>query len=347
MGFRFQKRISLGKLFRLNVSKTGVGASVGVQGLRLNTGPTGTSFTVGIPGTGLSYTKQIGAGYGLNFWTLFGGGGNSKAAANNAVATQTAPALPSPGMFASTEEKGLAKALEFYQANNLDEALRIFLDIATEPGAALLAADILSKRSSSDQRRALPLLESIAQSDAEYPSALMQKYLAGACIDIAITPTLTASVPVEGLAPVLLLTELYQTQGRMDEAIALLEEVESLAPEPVLTLSLCELYAEAQAWDELIERASKVEVIDNVTLAIATMYARALLAKNMADAASTVLTKALRSKKDRSPELLREAAYWRAVAYETSGKRAQARKEFEKIYAEDPNFRDVGSRLAA
>ena len=43
---------------RLNLSKSGVSASVGRRGSWLTFGPRGTRATVGIPGTGLSYTES-------------------------------------------------------------------------------------------------------------------------------------------------------------------------------------------------------------------------------------------------------------------------------------------------
>ena len=60
MGVRFYRGIRLGKLARLNISKSGVGLSLGVRGLRVTTGPSGTFFTLGLPGTGLSYRKKVG-----------------------------------------------------------------------------------------------------------------------------------------------------------------------------------------------------------------------------------------------------------------------------------------------
>ena len=61
MGFRFSKRIRLHKLVNLNLSKGGVGVSVGVPGARFSINSKGRSqASVGIPGTGLSYVKAFG-----------------------------------------------------------------------------------------------------------------------------------------------------------------------------------------------------------------------------------------------------------------------------------------------
>lgn len=61
MGFRFRKSISLGKLLKLNVSKSGIGVSGGIRGARLSVSPDGkVRGSVGLPGTGVSYTKVLG-----------------------------------------------------------------------------------------------------------------------------------------------------------------------------------------------------------------------------------------------------------------------------------------------
>ena len=57
MGFRFRKRFSFGKFFRLNVSGSGLSAGLGPPGANINIGPRGTRTTFGIPGTGLSWVK--------------------------------------------------------------------------------------------------------------------------------------------------------------------------------------------------------------------------------------------------------------------------------------------------
>lgn len=63
MGLRFRKSIKLGKLFKLNLSKSGVGVSTGIKGLRFGISPKGRkTFTAGIPGTGIYYQKTFGSG---------------------------------------------------------------------------------------------------------------------------------------------------------------------------------------------------------------------------------------------------------------------------------------------
>ena len=347
MGLRYQKRIQLGKFLRLNISKSGVGASVGIPGLRFSTGPRGTQFTFGLPGTGLSYTKRVGAGRGLSWFGMFSGGsGSSGGSGGDGDNEEEFRSLPSPGMFASSEEKNLAKGLEIYWAGEVDEALQHLLKAAPkEPGAALMSAKILTKRNASQKRRAIPLLENVLQGEDEFPTPLMEKYLNNVQMEVLIIPNLAVYIPIDGVAAALMLVELYQEQKRLDEAIGLLEDIEQLAGTNALCLSLCDLYAETEDWDAIIKRASHVESEDDITLAIMIFYGMALRAKGMPDAAISTLSKAVRRKKNRNPAILRDGRYWRALAYQDSGKKSRAREELEKLYAEEPEFRDVAQRL--
>jgi hypothetical protein len=58
MGLNFRKSLSLGKLFRLNFSKSGISVSAGVKGARVSIGKNGIRETVSLPGTGLSWSEQ-------------------------------------------------------------------------------------------------------------------------------------------------------------------------------------------------------------------------------------------------------------------------------------------------
>lgn len=59
MGMRFRKSLNLGGGARLNLSKSGIGASVGGKGFRVTKkAGGGTRTTASIPGTGISYTKD-------------------------------------------------------------------------------------------------------------------------------------------------------------------------------------------------------------------------------------------------------------------------------------------------
>lgn len=59
MGFRFRQVLRVIPGLRLNMSKSGVSASLGVQGTTVNLGKRGIRGTVGIPGSGVSYSKLL------------------------------------------------------------------------------------------------------------------------------------------------------------------------------------------------------------------------------------------------------------------------------------------------
>ena len=348
MGFRFSKSIRLGKFIRLNVSRAGVGGSIGVGPFRIGLGPRGTRFTADLPGAGTSYVKQWGGGPEAK--GAGGRRGGKKSEVLRAEAETPPPQapseIPSPGFFAPGHEKDFVSALNAQREGRTEEALENFLSAAEEePGAALSAAVLLS-RLEGERGRAIALLEGVVQRDEEFPTPLMQKYLGDVRVPVRVTPSVEASVPADALAATLLLVELYQEQGRVDEAIGLLEELEELAKEPALTLSLCELYAERGLWDGVVERAKDVQAADDVTLETRIYYGRAMQEKGLDEAAVAVFADALKKKKNRSPRLLREAAYRRAVSYQNLGKTSQANREFQKIYAEDPDFRDVGEKIS-
>lgn len=59
MGFRLRKSINLGHGVRVNLSKSGIGYSVGVPGLRITKTAKGhVRTTASVPGTGISYVSE-------------------------------------------------------------------------------------------------------------------------------------------------------------------------------------------------------------------------------------------------------------------------------------------------
>lgn len=59
MGLRFNKSIRIGKNFRINLSKNGIGYSYGVKGYRITKTAKGNiRHTANIPNTGISYVKE-------------------------------------------------------------------------------------------------------------------------------------------------------------------------------------------------------------------------------------------------------------------------------------------------
>ncbi len=58
MSLRFRKTFTLFPGVRLNISKSGISASIGVPGATVNFGQRGVKATFGLPGSGLSYSTS-------------------------------------------------------------------------------------------------------------------------------------------------------------------------------------------------------------------------------------------------------------------------------------------------
>lgn len=59
MGWSFHKSINFGP-FRINISKAGIGYSLGEMGFRIGRKATGSTYTsVSVPGTGARYQKNF------------------------------------------------------------------------------------------------------------------------------------------------------------------------------------------------------------------------------------------------------------------------------------------------
>ncbi len=333
MPMRFGKSFRLGKNFRVNVGKRGISTSVGVKGLRVGSDPRGHRITATVPGTGLSFSKKLGGSTGSS--------PKDKPESMPSIPPTKVPKIKSPGLFAPAHEKNFVKGVNYYQQGDTNKALPHFMQVAQKDACGLIFSAIILAKEDGKEAEAIDLLERIIQSDAEFPTKLMKKYITSAHIQLGLTENVAANVPLDGLGVALILAELYQDQNQVDKAISLLEELEIESEEPAITLSLCELYGKQQLWDAIIDRAKETESEDDITLATLIFYGRAMQEKGLHDAAISVFTKAIARKKDRNPLLLLEAKYLRAISYKAVGKNSQANRAFQELFAEKPDFKDV------
>lgn len=66
MGWRFRGSIRIVRGVRLNISKSGVSASIGRRGATVNISKHGVRQTYGVPGTGISYSRYRAHGKGIH-----------------------------------------------------------------------------------------------------------------------------------------------------------------------------------------------------------------------------------------------------------------------------------------
>jgi tetratricopeptide (TPR) repeat protein len=340
VGFRLYKSVKLGKGVRLNLSKTGVGISAGVPGARYSVHSSGrTTRTVGAPGTGVSYRKDT-----------YSKGGRSSGTRQVSAPVAAAPVYPKAGVLAPKGEKLFVQGVTAYMQGRYADALNAFQDVEARDAASqhvgeeyfagmcLVGLERLSE--------AVPYFEGVLASDYSIPDPLMTKYGVAGDMEVGVTAAVSVRLPMSNLAVALILAEAYQRTEQRQKAIELLESLGAEAPgEHVFALSLADLYFEADQWDDVVRVTEGVTANeDDATLNILAFRAYALNERGITEAALAVTKECLRSKK-RNPSLLHFARYVRGRAYESAGKASMARKEFEKVYAEDAGFADIAQRL--
>lgn len=339
MALRFFRRIRIAPGLTVNLSKSGASLSIGPRGAKYTVGPRGTRATLGLPGTGLFYTVH-----------------NPHKPRKSAPAHKSTPAgrsapaaahLPRPIPTSSSEGAFLAgiEAL----AHDEVAARAQFARGADLADAAWMAG--LLGLGQGDLAAARDHLER-ALADAGQLGALMAKFALAPQIDLPITPQVTAHIQPGEAGTRLALVEIAQQQGDAARAMAQLEHLLALVPDdPVVVLSFAELALDRPAdralMDRVIELTAAATNETAIDTAILLYRGRALAALGLDQAAIHVLTQANRRHKDRPPALMQQIRHDRAALYAKTGRKAQARREFERLYAETPDFPGLRDRLAA
>ncbi len=328
MGFRVRKSFKIAPGVRMTVSPRGVSTSVGVKGVRVTRGADGrVTRTLSAPGTGISHTKTI----------------RPAASGRSAVAAPPA-AAPSaaPGLMAPKWQKALHKALV---AKPDPGALTAVGQAHAEARlhAATYAAfmDALPKE---DYERARQLLTWAFHHDFDPATdPFCTKYVPAATVSIGIAEGVEVQLPLDREAIGLALAELHQEAGDLDAAVTV---VESLEPSTIAAVSLAELYAEQERWHDLVELTDGLSNDDEPSTYLLTQRGQALRQLGQPGAGREALKEALRVR-SRPAQLRHAALIERAHCYITERKHGLARKDLERVYAEDSRYPGVREALDA
>jgi len=340
MSFRFWRRIRIAPGVTLNLSKTGGSLSFGVRGAHFTVGPHGKRVTAGIPGTGLFYTN-----------TLSGNkrGSGRRAASPGSVAARNRLTM---GFFkrlvTPDDEEALVDGCRELALGDEEKAFEYLKRAVHLADGAYLAGFMALKM---DRIEEAERFLSSAGRDYEKLGRHFNKYGISAELMLQITGEVSAHITCNREGVLLGLVEVYQRQGRMDDAMHCLETLRRLHPDDVVVLlSMCELLLErkdgkSDAAKHVIHLVQHIENKTPIHAALLLYKAKALRVLGLAEAAKEALTVALRRRKGRSDELLHALRYERAMAHEDIGRKSQARADLERIYAEAPDYADVADRL--
>jgi tetratricopeptide (TPR) repeat protein len=323
MGFRMRKSFKIAPGVRLNVSKTGLGVSAGVRGARYSVHSSGRRTTsVGLPGTGMG-------------WTSTGTSKSSSRSSSSAVPQRSAPVKP--GVFAPKGEKLL------YEAVRKSDPAALQRIAQEHPEQALVALSVAGFQVDNHSRAQELLGWVFTQSSEPFDEPFIQKYIPNTRVQIQIATGVSAELPLNRDAVGLYLAELLQAAGDLESAV---DVVEQLEPTSYAAVSLAELYSQSGRHEQVIELTEGIQNEDDSTALLLVIRGVALREMGLAEGALTSFKEALRLKS--RPSAIRHLALFeRAKSYATLGKRAQARKDLERIFAEDSTYPSIKEALEA
>lgn len=165
----------------------------------------------------------------------------------------------------------------------------------------------------------------------------------GRTIVLGLTAEITAELPADRDALGLLLAELRQATGDVAQAI---DCVESLTPSSPTAVSLAELYASQDRWGDIVDLTNNLENDDELLTYLLIQRGVAFRELRMFDAARESLKRAL-APRSRPATLRHLGLVERGQCYLAEGKRAMARKDFQKVLAENANYPGLADHLAA
>ena len=342
MGFRMRRSVQLLPGVRLNLSKSGIGYSVGVKGFRMSHGADGkVRRTVSLPGTGMSHVTVVGDtedGADADAPAGRASGASRRVSGAPPAAQPAGPVVSRPGLLAPKAHKALAEALTTGDPAKVDAVGYANERVAL--AAAMFAGYLYLDRGDLD--RAGDLLAWAFQTGKDPArDEFVAQYVQG-------TLTLEVVEGVEVLLPVgrsslgLGLAEVRQAQGRAAEAIPAVEQLE---PDVATAVSLCELNMVAGRFDEVVKLTEGIANSDDLTALLCTFRGVAFREQGYYDASRASSREALRFR-SRHPVVRHRALLERARCYERERKFALARKDLERILAEDSDYPGLADALA-
>jgi predicted negative regulator of RcsB-dependent stress response len=172
--------------------------------------------------------------------------------------------------------------------------------------------------------------------------AFIVKYVEPSAVAVPIATGVTAEMPWDRQALGLIAAELEQEAGNHDRAIAIVEQLE---PTTVAAVSLAELYAEVERWADIVDLTNGIPNEDVASTFLLIQRGTALREQGYFEAARASLKEALRVR-SRPIELRHLALIARGHTYLAEGKKSLARKDYERVLADDAAYPGLPEMLA-
>lgn len=363
MGFRFWRRIRIAPGMTLNLSKTGGSLSFGVRGAHVTTGRRGTQGTVGIPGSGLFYTRKLGRRSASGSRAASSGRDSTKKSLKT-EREQDRSGRPADGAGQGSisrshfrwkwlrgNESHLADAMVQWSEGKQDEAIRSALMAPDVPDAQFLAGMLLLRADRYPE--AEQAFRRVLGSGSE-PGRWFARMSLNLTVSFPVTETFFVDLPIAREGIELALVEALQAQGEIAGALAVVRRLLVSHPtDPVIRISWADLlldddYADTVTTEELEQAASMPEPGDSRSLVNSVMVrlkAEALLRLGLHTPSLRMLTGLLRRRNGMTDDLKKDIRYLRSKVYEARGDARRSRQDLEEVYALDPGYLDVRSRL--
>ena len=336
MGFRMRKSIRIAPGIRLNVSAKSLGISAGVRGAHVSMNSrTGVRTTVGLPGTGMSYTRTQSPHSSPHTAPT-----RSRTHQVTPPESPPRPQVKRPGLFAPHWHKELFAALEQGHTTGLEQIAVKHPE--SRNTCMLLEALTHSTGPGSDQRAEQMLGELWGNGYDPAADEFLHTYAPESSTEIRLTPVLTAHLPLSRDTIGLALGELLQDIGNLAGAV---EVVEGVTPSTVAAVSLAELYAQAARWNDIVQLTDGIANDDDFSTYLLIQRGVAFRQLGFHDASRESLRAAL-APRSRTPALRHLALSERALTYRAEGKLSMARRDLERILADDSDYPGVREMIA-
>ncbi|NSW84216.1 MAG: DUF4236 domain-containing protein [Syntrophothermus sp.] len=322
MGWRFRKSIKIAKGVRLNLSKRGLGVSVGGKGFRVGIGPRGAYTSASIPGTGL---------YSINYF-------GKRKSRDLPKAAQKASAPPEIEGYNVDMPPELAGSSTSTALGCLWFLISVmFLFIWWPLGVAGIVSQIAwsarSFNSPTGKAKNYFLQGKMALQKGEWQPALE-----------AFLKVLEVKPEVNSLCREVAF--LYRRLDNPEEAVKYFEKYLASYPEDAVTrLNYAVTLGTVRQYQKAIEVLQGLPLEMKEELAVINALASAFLGLNKPELALEVLEKGpVRSRKSMD-EQMKLFRYLLGLTYKQLGETEKALKQFYKIYAEDTDYEDVRDLL--